>query len=227
MAEADAQTRLYEAALGLMGRKGIAATSTREILAAAGIRNPSAISYHFGSKAGLVEAIAREMTTGQFPVLARQVALAAESSPVDVTAWSAVVVDVAVELASSERGCLLARLWWEFDGYLRPDSLEQFVWSDDEIAKQWREAVAVALPHLPPVVGVARNVAAMRTVGWMLARIAGMNLENEPFVVYQHTRFRKWLMDVMVTLLSGPTTLTDEDMRMRPPREPRPEPTSE
>jgi hypothetical protein len=47
--------------------------------------------------------------------------------------------------------------------------------------------------------------------------MAGMNLENDPFVVYQHTRFRRWLMDVTVTMLSGPTKLTDEDMRMRPP----------
>lgn len=222
MAETDARTRLYEAALQLMGRGGIAATSTREILAAAGIRNPSAISYHFGSKAGLVEELAREMMSGQ-PLLGRQVALARAGTPVEVEAWAAVVVDIAVELASSERGCLLARLWGEFDGYLRPDSLERFVCGDDEVAKQWRDAVAIALPHLPPVVGIARNVAAMRTVGWMLARMAWMNLQNDPFVVYRHTRFRRWLMDVTMTLLSGPTELTDDDMRMRPPTAPRPE----
>ena len=51
MDEPDARTRLREAALDLFGRQGVAATSTREILAAAGMRNPSAISYHFGSKA--------------------------------------------------------------------------------------------------------------------------------------------------------------------------------
>jgi AcrR family transcriptional regulator len=220
MVETDARTRLYEAALQLMGRHGIAATSTREILAAAGIRNPSAISYHFGSKAGLVEELAEELMSGQFPVLGRQVALARASSPVDIEEWCAVFVDIAIELAASERGCLLARLWWEFDGYLRPDSLEEFVWSDQEVAKQWRDAIVAALPHLPPVVAIARNVAAMRTVGWMLARLAGMNLENDPFVVYPHVRFRKWLMDVTVTMLSGPTSLTNEDMRMRPPQEP-------
>jgi AcrR family transcriptional regulator len=223
MAETEARTRLYEAALQLMGRQGIAATSTREILAAAGIRNPSAISYHFGSKAGLVEELARELMTGQFPVLGRQVALAQASSPVDIEEWCAVMVDIAVELVSTERGCLLARLWWEFDGYLRPDSLEHFVWSDEEVAKQWRDAIVTALPHLPPIVAIARNVASMRTVGWMLARMAGMNLENDPFVVYQHTRFRKWLMDITVTMLSGTTSLTDEDMRMRPPKEPPPD----
>jgi AcrR family transcriptional regulator len=223
----DARTRLYESALQLMGRNGIAATSTREILAAAGVRNPSAISYHFGSKAGLVEALSQELMTGQYPVLGRQVELARKSSPVAIEDWVAVVVDIAVELASSERGCLLARLWWEFDGYLRPDSLENFVWSDEEIAKQWRDATATALPHLPRIVGIARNVAAMRTVGWMLARMAGMNLENDPFVVYQHTRFRRWLTDIMITMLSGPTMLTDEDMRMRPPRVTRPDVSGE
>jgi AcrR family transcriptional regulator len=54
MTTSDAKPRLYEAALDLMGRNGIEATSTRQILEVARIKNPSAISYHFGSKAGLV-----------------------------------------------------------------------------------------------------------------------------------------------------------------------------
>src|ERR1700748_3582566 len=104
MADRDARTRLYEAALDLMGRRGIEATSTRDILGAAGIRNPSAISYYFGSKQGLVEELARELMDGHFPLLGRQVEVAQRGEPVDVEAWVGVLVDIAIDLVSSERG---------------------------------------------------------------------------------------------------------------------------
>ena len=112
MPEPDAKSRLYEAALDLMGRKGIEATSTREILGAVGIKNPSAISYHFGSKAGLVDAMAAELASGQYPILGQQTALADGPELPTATEWVAPVVDTAIELVSSERGCLLARVWW-------------------------------------------------------------------------------------------------------------------
>src|SRR5664279_4686099 len=120
MAQGDAKTRLYESALDLMGRNGIQATSTREILAAAGIKNPSAISYHFGSKAGLVDEMAAELAGGQYPILARQTLLTAHDAMPTAREWVAPVIDTSIELLHSERGCLLARLWWEFDGYLQP-----------------------------------------------------------------------------------------------------------
>ncbi|HEY3724635.1 MAG TPA: TetR family transcriptional regulator [Acidimicrobiia bacterium] len=213
MAEPDAKSRLYEAALDLMGRKGIEATSTREILGAVGIKNPSAISYHFGSKAGLVDAMAAELASGQYPILGRQTALAGGLEMPTATEWVAPVVDTAIELAASERGCLLARVWWEFDGYLRPQSLEGFVSSANPIAVAWRDAIACVFPHLPPQIGLARNITFLRTVGWMLARMAQINLASDPFIVRKHTRFRLWLEEIGVTLLSSPTHLVDEDVR--------------
>jgi AcrR family transcriptional regulator len=213
MAEGGARERVYEAALALMGRQGIAATSTREILAAAGIKNPSAISYHFGSKAGLVDELAGEIAGGQYPILAQQTALASADPRPTPAEWVAPVLDTSIELVSSERGCLLARLWWEFDGYLRPQSLERFVTGDSDVATKWRAALVSAFPYLPPQVGLARNITALRTVGWQLARIAAINLSSDPFIVRTHRRFRMWMEEIAVTLLSAPTVLTDEDMR--------------
>ncbi len=213
VAEGGARERLYEAALQLMGRRGIAATSTREILAAAGIKNPSAISYHFGSKAGLVDELAAELAGGQYPILGRQTELAGAAIRPTPTEWVQPVLDTSITLVSSERGCLLARLWWEFDGYLRPQSLEHFVTGDSEVAIRWRAAVATVFPYLPPQVGLARNVTALRTVGWQLARMAAINLSSDPFIVRKHTRFRLWMEEIAVTLLSAPTKLTDDDMR--------------
>ena len=213
MPEPDAKSRLYEAALDLMGRKGIEATSTREILGAVGIKNPSAISYHFGSKAGLVDAMAAELASGQYPILGQQTALADGPELPTATEWVAPVVDTAIELVSSERGCLLARVWWEFDGYLRPQSLEHFVSSADPVAVAWRDAITRVFPHLPAQIGLARNITFLRTVGWMLARMAQINLASDPFIERKHTRFRQWLEEIGVTLLTSPTHLTDEDVR--------------
>ncbi|MGZ4693280.1 MAG: TetR/AcrR family transcriptional regulator [Acidimicrobiales bacterium] len=54
---ARSRQAMIAAAERLFAERGIAAVSLREIGAAAGQRNNSAAQYHFGSKAGLVEAI--------------------------------------------------------------------------------------------------------------------------------------------------------------------------
>jgi AcrR family transcriptional regulator len=217
VADRDGKTRLYEAALELMGRQGIAATSTREILAAAKIRNPSAISYHFGSKAGLVDALAAEMAGGQHPILGMQTQLVADGARPTPLQWVTPVVDTAIELVQTERGCLLARLWWEYDGYLNPQSLEHFVTGDSDTAISWRAALSIAFPQFPPKVALARNVTVLRTTGWMLARMARLNLSVDPFVAHPHRRFRRFLEEIAVTLMSGPTNLLDEDLDGRTP----------
>lgn len=56
-AASDTRTRLVRAALHLFAEGGVRAVSTRAIQAAAGSHNASAIQYHFGNKAGLVEAV--------------------------------------------------------------------------------------------------------------------------------------------------------------------------
>ncbi|MEZ5253602.1 MAG: TetR family transcriptional regulator [Microthrixaceae bacterium] len=51
--------RLLDVAEQRFARSGIAAVTTREIVEAAGQRNTSAVSYHFGSREGLLAAILR------------------------------------------------------------------------------------------------------------------------------------------------------------------------
>jgi AcrR family transcriptional regulator len=213
MAVRDAKSRLYEAALDLMGRRGIAETSTREILAAAEIKNPSAISYHFGSKAELVEAVAGEFASGQYPILGQQIELVAKVGQPTATEWVQPVIDTAINLVSTERGCLLARIWWEYDGYLSPQSLERFMLGDDELVVQWRAALHQAFPDIAPKVAVARNVTALRTIGWMLARMANIALQDDPFVdTRKYVHFRRWLQEVAVTLVGAPSELEDADV---------------
>jgi AcrR family transcriptional regulator len=213
MVVGDAKSRLYEAALDLMGRRGIAETSTREILAAAGIKNPSAISYHFGSKAELVQEVAGEIASGQYPILGQQIDLVADGGRPTATEWVQPVIDTAINLVSTERGCLLARLWWEYDGYVSPQSLEIFMLGSDPLVVRWRAALREAFPDIAPKVALARNVTALRTIGWMLARMAGIALEDDPFVeTRKYVRFRRWLEEIAVTLVGAPSELEDADV---------------
>ena len=214
-ATADVRTRLREVALDLFGRQGVRDTSTREILAAAGLRNPSAISYHFGSKAELVDELVNELIGGTAPVLQRQIELASGGAPPDVEAWAAVAVDSAVDLVATERGCLLARLWWEYDGYLRPAVLEQFLGSDNPIAVAWADAAASTLPELPRLIALTRNLTMLRTLEWMIARRASRLLTGSPspaLAIRTPTALRTLLLEVTIGILIQPTALTDADV---------------
>jgi len=57
LAPSPARARLLDVAEELWGRRGMEGASLREIAAAAGQRNNSAVRYHFRDKAGLVEAL--------------------------------------------------------------------------------------------------------------------------------------------------------------------------
>ncbi|MBO2456307.1 TetR/AcrR family transcriptional regulator [Actinomadura violacea] len=59
MPGADTRTRLIDVAERLFAERGVNAVSLREIAAAAGQRNTSAVAYHFGTKENLVTAIYR------------------------------------------------------------------------------------------------------------------------------------------------------------------------
>lgn len=58
--EAPARERLLAAAMTLFTERGYAATSVREIVAAAGLTKP-ALYYHFGNKEGIYQAIVAEI----------------------------------------------------------------------------------------------------------------------------------------------------------------------
>lgn len=215
MAEIDARTRLREVALELFGRHGIRATSTREILSAAGMKNPSAITYHFGSKADLVEDLVRELYRTQAPVLRLQIDLAARPGPPDRDAWAAIASENASELVATERGCLLTRVWWEYSSYIHPDAFEEYLASGNSISIRWMDAVAVTMPNFPRYVAVARNVTMLRTLEWMIARRAGRQLSGKPsgaLQVADHDAFGRLMVEVAIGILSQPTTLSDEDV---------------
>ncbi len=210
MAEEDARTRIAEVALERFGRKGVRDTSTREILKAAGMKNPSAITYHFGSKAKLVEALVSEIVETEAPVIQGQIDLAAQPEPPTIEAWAAIAVNSASRLISTERGCLLARLWSEYHNALRPDVFEEFLGSGSELATDWLAAVEKVFTHLPPRIAVTRNLIMLRTLEWMITRRAGRQLTGKPSPAMRMNHpesFRVLMLEVAVGIISAPTTL--------------------
>jgi AcrR family transcriptional regulator len=214
MAESDARTRLRDAALDLFGRDGVQATSTRAILEATGMRNPSAISYHFGSKAGLVDDLVTEVLTDAWPLLEMQIDLA-KTGPPSVEDWAGVAADSAAQLVSTERGCLFARLLWEWDCVLFPDAFEEFLASGHPIAIDWQKAIEMTFPDLPPIVAVGRNLVMIRMVEWLIARRAAKLLSGKPapaLKVSSPAVLRGALFELSLALLTAPTTLIADDL---------------
>jgi AcrR family transcriptional regulator len=216
MAEDDGRSRIREVALDRFGRQGIKETSTREILKAAGMKNPSAITYHFGSKAKLVENLVSELIESEAPVLRDQIALAAGAEPPTIEQWAAIAVDSASRLVSTERGCLLARLWWDYHNTLYPDVFETFLGSGSTLATEWSAAVARTFRDLSPRVAITRNLIMLRTLEWMIVRRASRLLTSKATPAMRMDdpeSFRRLLLEVSIGILAAPSTLSDDDIR--------------
>jgi AcrR family transcriptional regulator len=212
--DADTATRIREAALELFGRQGVQGTSTRDILGAVGLRNPSAISYHFGSKAGLVEDLIAELRDDAWPVVRLQVELAASGAP-PLRQWVEVASKSAATLVATTRGCLLARILWEYDCVISPNAFEEFLGSGDPLAEAWQDAVAETFPELPRVVAVARNFLTVHTTEWLLARYASRILGGRPrkaLTIKHPEELEVALFEISMALLSAPSGFTNESM---------------
>ncbi len=216
MVEDDARSRIREVALERFGRQGIRETSTRQILKAAGMKNPSAITYHFGSKAKLVENLVAELIDTEAPVLRNQIELASRPDPPTIEAWAAVAVDSATRLISTERGCLLARLWTEYHNALYPDVFETFLASGTPLATQWVDAVGRTFHDLTPRMAITRNLIMLRTLEWMITRRASRLLADKfapAMRMDDPASFNRLMLEVAVGILAAPTILSDEDIR--------------
>ncbi|MFC4905880.1 TetR/AcrR family transcriptional regulator [Actinomadura gamaensis] len=96
----DTRDRLLRAGARLFAERGVDAARTRDIVALAGQGNDSAITYHFGSRRGLLEAILRAGVARMEPARAAALPGLDPSDPRGVVA--AVVEPLAAELRTAE-----------------------------------------------------------------------------------------------------------------------------
>ncbi|MEP5369912.1 TetR family transcriptional regulator, partial [Parvibaculum sp.] len=106
----DTRLRLMQAAERLFGERGLHAVTLKEINAAAGQRNESALHYHFGSKQRLVQAILDHRVAAIDAVRAARVeALVAARGTQDLKAVIRVTFEPLTELLDTEEGIRFVR----------------------------------------------------------------------------------------------------------------------
>lgn len=106
----DTRRRLMQAAERLFGERGLHAVTLKEINAAAGQRNESALHYHFGSKTRLVQAIFVDRAAAIDRVRAERIeALIGTGQEQDLNAILRATFEPLTELLDTEEGIRFVR----------------------------------------------------------------------------------------------------------------------
>lgn len=189
---------LIRAAERLFAERGSDGVSLREITAAAGATNASAIQYHFGDRRGLVRAVLAKHDAG---IDARRHALLDaydERGADDVRALAvALVQPLADELGNDDGG--LGYLQLVADLYNRPNPTFDPGEVDDRRRSftRWRATVEPLLT--PEAVRLHRRFDALRFTVSELARRGRTGRKD-------HRLFTSQLTDLVVSLLSAPVS---------------------
>ena len=189
---------LIRAAEQLFAERGSDSVSLRDITAASGATNASAIQYHFGGRSGLVRAVLAKHAE---PVEARRHAMldAYEALPApDLRALAAALVEpLAAELGNDDGGPgflqLLADLYNRPNPTFDPSAMDNLT----DSFQRWR---ALAMPMLSPeAVRLHRRFDALRFTVSELARRARTGRKD-------HRLFTSQLTDLVAGLLSTPVS---------------------
>jgi AcrR family transcriptional regulator len=214
--------RLVDAAEALFAERGIDGVSLREVNAAAGQRNATALQYHFDDRAGLLRAV---LAKHHRDVEARRHALLDEyeaAGQADLRVLAAALVrPVAAELANPDGGRHYLRIMAQLVN--RPDV--SFPRTDGrgrshpvDSTDRWRALVAPLLPEVA-VNRLHRRFTAIRIMFVELARRA----ESAPG--RDDRLFTSHLIDLVAAILAAPLSEESERLlaeRERPARPARP-----
>ena len=185
----------------LFARRGLYQVTVREIVEAAGQRNVSALSYHFGSREGVIEAI-----------------LIRHGDPTDLARGE--LLDKVGRDASTRE--LVATLVVPYSAHLdRPDGRDylRIVAQMSARFATWRESAAGTGPclieildileqrprHLPPALRRERVVELIMLMTVALAERA-RGIESRRTLELDNPTFEANLTDVLVGILDAPTT---------------------
>jgi AcrR family transcriptional regulator len=190
--------RLLSAAAELFAERGIDAVSLREITAASGVRNSTALQYHFGDRRGLLRAVlARhhdDVERARHELLDEYEARARGAGGDDLRALvGAFVRPLAAKLADPDGGRAYLRIMAQLVN--RPTvSADE---SDTDSTTRWRRLVA---PHLPDVAvrRLHHRFTAIRITFVELARRAEMAPRRDDRLFTSH------LVDLVTAVLQAP-----------------------
>jgi AcrR family transcriptional regulator len=200
--QADGRTRLLDTAERMLDELGIDGVSLRTLTTRAGHKNASAINYHFGTRAQLIEAV---FARGHAPVEARRHTMldALEASPpvTPKAALEAVILPLA-ELLHDEAGRRHLRLILQ--GVAHPDFYARDV---TDFGPSLVRAVPHVLPlvaHLRPGLQMHRLRLGVGTVVFALGEQARLiDADPQPRKPVKYERFVADLIDSIVGFLKA------------------------
>jgi AcrR family transcriptional regulator len=205
--------RLVDAAERLFAERGIDAVSLREINAAAGQRNSTALQYHFGDRAGLLKAVLAkhrpEIEARRHQLLDEYEARGPLPQADALRSLAAALVrPAAAKLADPDGGRDYLRVMEQLVHRVPPSLPEDGGGSID----RWRELVAPLLPEA--AVRLHQRFMAIRMTYVELARRASGPPARDDRLFTSH------LIDVVSAVLAS--EVSDETARLLAEREQRP-----
>ncbi|WP_061289440.1 TetR/AcrR family transcriptional regulator [Herbidospora cretacea] len=196
---ADGRLRLVLAAEELFADRGVDAVSLREINAAAGQRNASALQYHFGDRDGLLRAVlARHDPPVEYArhALLDAFEAAPPAEPLRALA-GAFVRPLAAKLADVE-GRRYLRLLDQVVRRASPSALRASTAQPTSV-NRWREMVGPLLPEIA-VTRLHRRLTAIRMTYSELARRAETSEGRDERLFTSH------VIDVVASVLATPVS---------------------
>jgi AcrR family transcriptional regulator len=204
----DGKERLLAAAEELFAARGVDAVSLREINAASGARNTSALQYHFVDRAGLVRAV---LDKHHPEVEARRNALLDQyeaDARDDLRALAAALVrPPAAKLADPDGGAGYLQLIADLTNRPRPALAETPLESQSDSVYRWR---AVVEPLLPPgATELHHRFTAIQLTMIELARRARLKPRREDDLFISN------LIDLVTNLLATPVSAETQRLLQR------------
>lgn len=203
------RAQLIAAAEQLFAERGIASVSLREINAAAGMRNATALQYHFADRDGLLKAV---LAKHQPDVEARRNALLDEyeaNDDADLRALAAALVrPLASKLSDPDGGRAYLRILAELVN--RADLTAEALRTERrDSTYRWRQLVGPLLPEIA-VNRLHHRFTAIRITAVELARRAEMAPGRNDQLFTSH------LIDLVAAILEAP--MSRETLRLLGPR---------
>lgn len=205
MAERSTRDALLEQGALLFARRGVAGVTAKELHAAAGARNASALHYHFGGQEGLVAAI---ITLHVAAVEERRARLVAEIEAAGTEADLRALVRALAAPMAADLTTALGRAHLRLVAHVSHPSLAYgpaFPVADAPSGTQVARWLAAALPELPDAIRRERLVALRaQLIGLFAFRATLRDASPEVDVVGTDELFLENLVDLLVAGLQAP-----------------------
>lgn len=188
--------RLLRAGARRFAADGIDAARTRDIVALAGQGNDSAITYHFGSRAGLLEAILRAGVDRMEPARATDLAAA------DLAAVVAAIVDPTAAELRTDEGRDFLRITAQLAGRagIRDHRLPELLHGTN-LARQLDLLETACRAALPEPLALERISA---VIGFLTTALADRAVRGEDGSLLEHDAFVADLTAMLTAALQAP-----------------------